>query len=122
MNFGPTAFPGGALSVRESTREQVKTVSDLQTSLTILTSPTLKINAAAAPEGATLLPLPPPLPNVTHEGGTTCRRRRRRRGCLDIMMRELIHILSQKEGRVSPKGTPRWRYSRRVMVTLWRGD
>lgn len=39
LNFGPTAFPGGRLSVRESTREQVKTVSDLQTSLTILTSP-----------------------------------------------------------------------------------
>lgn len=110
MNFGPTAFPGGALSVRKSTREQVKTVSDLQTSLTILTSPALKINAAAAPEGATLLPRPPPLPDVTHEGGTIWRR-----GCLDIMMREFIHKLSQKEGRVIPKGTPRWRYSRRVM-------
>lgn len=41
---------------------------------------------------------------------------------MNIMMRKLIHKLSQKEGRVSPKGTLRVRYSRRVMVTLRRCD
>lgn len=68
LNFSPTAFSEGVLSMTESTGEQVKTVSDLQTNLTILTSPRLQINTTTAHGRATLLHVPPPLPNVTHKG------------------------------------------------------
>lgn len=98
---------------RASTREKVKTWSDLQTSLTIFTSPRLQINTrAAAPEGATLLPAAssPPLPSST-------------KWTSHIIMRESIAFkLFHKEGRVSPKDTLRWRFTRSVMVILWRFD
>lgn len=118
IEFRPDSIPWESESEREreSTRDQVMKVSDLQTSVTILTSTRLQINTIEATGGATLAPtasfpmlLSPPKHDTRRWDNVDEDEAEEEEGLSGHDDEGTDDKLSQREGSVRPRDTPRWR-------------